>query len=47
MADFANVLGGESKVCNGAKPCITQDGRTTFVILALNILILWVWFLVG
>ena len=33
MVEFANVLGGESKVHNGAKPCITRDNRMTFVII--------------
>ena len=27
------VIGGESKVNNGAKPCITCDALTTFVVL--------------
>ena len=33
---FADVLGGESKVRTGAKPRITRDGRTTFVVSALK-----------
>ena len=56
MAEFADVLGGESKVLGGkskvhtgAKSSITRDRRTPFVLFALiNIdskLILWVWLL--
>ena len=31
MGMFANVLGGESKVCNSAKLRVTRDERMTFV----------------
>ena len=30
---FGKDLGGESKVSNGAKPRITRDALTTFVVL--------------
>ena len=37
MAEFwAEVLGGESKVSNGAKPCITRDTLMTFVFWVLK-----------
>ena len=33
MAEFCHILGGQIKVCNSTKPCITRDGRMTFVII--------------